>query len=124
MATYRRTLTREQRDLLWHEAVYDCDHGGHFDHGREALLKAAQTIQDTVRLFDDLGWSEQDDRDIYTLTMPDDQLERILGRLTNSACELIDDDLDGPCPKQDPTYLHRNIGFLHVCLEVEGKVAS
>ena len=124
MATYRRTLTREQRDLLWQEAVYDCEPDGDFDQGREVLLEAAQTIRDTVRLYDDLGWNEQDGREVYTLTMPDDQLERILGRLTKDACELIQYGLDGPFPKHDPNYLRRNIGFLHTCLAVEGKVAS
>jgi len=35
-------------------------------------------LDDVMRLLDDLGWEEWDGRDVYELTMPDEQLERVV----------------------------------------------
>lgn len=123
MATFHRTLTREQRDQLWEQARYDFEPSTEFELGREEILEAVQTIEDTIRLYDDLGWEEVDPRTSYTLTMPDEQLERIIGRLTHDACGVIHDQLDHPWCRA-PDYPERDIAFLHTCLAIEGKVAE
>lgn len=92
-----RVITREQRDALRREV---CDfelHEPDFDRhlatpgaGVEARERW-QRMTRAARLLDDLGWDVESDRDVYTLTMDRDDLERLIRhRLKDTEATLVD----------------------------------
>jgi hypothetical protein len=88
--TLQRTLTREQRDLVWHEGqFYFPGDDPERDWGRERLLAHITRIEDLIGLYDDLGWEETDERDSYELTLAADRLERVLRALLEDAEYMI-----------------------------------
>lgn len=99
----RTTLTTEQRDRLWHEGQYElqADLAGFTmtraacAASREELLAAAERVGDFIALYDDIGWERVDEREVYTLSMPDDQLRRIGERFQEVARDLLRDDTAG-----------------------------
>lgn len=117
----RRTLTREQRDCLWREGRYELELETHADSGREQLLAEARQVEDFVALYDDLGWDEADDRQSYTLTMPDEQLRRIGERLRETACSLLRDDVAGPFGGRRE-YVDEDLDLLHASRLILGEV--
>lgn len=123
-AALARTLTPEQRDLLWNEAWLElevqtgiCEQG---EGGRAELCDALQRASDFVRLYDDLGWEEVDERESYTLSMADDQLERIGAYLRTSARELLRDETTGPFAENCPDRIDHNLEVLHVVQAIGG----
>ncbi len=84
------TLARAQRDAL-HRTVRDelgeasvVEHlmrEGEAERAREAGLYFSALL----RLLDDLGWSEQDEREAFELTLRPDDLRRVAQRLIEYA---------------------------------------
>lgn len=74
----------QTRELLYQSAVADLSGIGdvmiELDAGRvlEAQL-LRQRFEDELRLLDDLGWNAADERGTFELTMPVEQLTRLLG---------------------------------------------
>ena len=86
------TVTRELRDALRADLLLDITGIGDIHR----LLRAGRftdaqsyrrRFEDDTRLLDDLGWEEDDERESFELTMPPEQLERVLGRLWRLAGE-------------------------------------
>ena len=81
----RRTISREQRDALYSELLLDLSGIDDIDMllstGRgKAAHEMAGGMREAMRLLDDLGWERIDPRETYELTMPDDDLERLMLR--------------------------------------------
>jgi hypothetical protein len=78
------TITREQRDALYAEVVLmiasPCEAlMGALGGARiEEALATRARLNDELRLLDDLGWWPVDERETYALTMPQEQLERVV----------------------------------------------
>ena len=81
----RRAISREQRDALYSELLLDLSGIDDIDMllstGRgKAAQEMAGGMREAMRLLDDLGWDRIDPRETYELTMPDDDLERLILR--------------------------------------------
>ncbi len=78
-------INREQRDAIYDEVVLDLHgigdiaialDGDEYDIAR----RYRRRFEDDMRLLDDLGWEpDQRDRDEFELTMPADDLARVVG---------------------------------------------
>lgn len=87
------TITGEQRDAIY-ELVRD--HLGGLDDIWKALRRQrdfataerlGREFRRELRLLDDLGWPEEDDRELVELTMPAEELAPLLARLQGDAAE-------------------------------------
>ena len=94
------TLTRDERDALRADVVFEL--GSVDELGRAAragTATAAKAIrhlfEEDMRLLDDLGWAEDDERESFTLTMPLEQLKAVLQRF----CDQAEADLES-CRKE------------------------
>lgn len=97
------SLTRTQRDALHRTALDELADAS----GVPNLIRAGEAerarffglyFSALFRLLDDLGWSEQDEREAFELTLPPDQLERVAERLLDYADQTP---ADGGAHKQD-----------------------
>jgi hypothetical protein len=100
------TIEAGTRELLYDSAVADLSGMGdlmlELDAGRvlEAQL-LRQRFEDELRLLDDLGWAPTDQRGAFELTMPLEQLTRLLGMFyERHLALLIDGAGDGSVPAQ------------------------
>ena len=101
------SLTRAQRDAL-HRTVLDelADASGVGQLIRAGEAERARFFglyfSSLFRLLEDLGWSEQDDREVFDLTLPPNELERVAERLldyadqtpADSRAHKLDEDLE------------------------------
>lgn len=86
------TITGEQRD-----AIYELirDHLGGLDDVWKVLRRRdfaaaerrGREFRRELRLLDDLGWPEEDERQLVELTMPAQELAPLLARLQGDAAE-------------------------------------
>ncbi len=88
-------LNREQRDTLRFAALLDLSDVGSIsrllEKGKAAEAERRRSrFEEDMRLLDDLGWEELDDRRRFPLTMPEEQLEAVLRRLLGPAEEGLD----------------------------------
>jgi len=91
----KRVLSKTERDLLWKEAHFEYGVGAFMCDGpevdREKVMGQIAFFQECVLLYDDLGWQREDSRLTYQLTMSDEDLARIAGRLKQTATSLLGD---------------------------------
>lgn len=113
------TLTPYERDLLWREARYELDFQTRMDDDRETVVAGLARVQDFVRLFDDLGWEERDERTSYELTLPREQLRRVLGWLSETAEELLHDETAGPFAGGRPQHVDGDLELLHTARQIQ-----
>jgi hypothetical protein len=84
------TLNRDQRDAL-HRTVLDelADASGVGQLVRAGEAERARFFglyfSALFRLLDDLGWTEQDERESFELSLPPNELERVAERLLDYA---------------------------------------
>lgn len=89
------TITKEQRDVLYHSAMLDLSAVGDIHvnrlNGNDARARElSQRFRVTMRLVDDLGWVEEDERDAYVLTMEGADLAAAMQRLLTE----VEDELE------------------------------
>ena len=79
-------LTREERDAVRSEILTALTEVGDFttylDGGEIAKARrVSDKFHEYVALLDDLGWDEEDDRESFEVTVPPEELARLLPRL-------------------------------------------
>lgn len=105
--TMQRTINREQRDALYAAMRYEVHDGDvlatDFPEGKiENVLRARQELLDAWALLDDIGWWPNDERETFELTMPDDALARVIGRVAKSTEGALRDYAKGIAAPLDP----------------------
>jgi hypothetical protein len=84
------TITAGQREAIWGEVMADLTGIGDIytlaDGGDvEDALRLRRRYEDAMRLLDDLGWTEHDEREQVVITVPGDALGRAVARLAAAA---------------------------------------
>lgn len=87
-------INSHERKLLYDAALADLDGIGdmviEIDSGRIVEAQVLrQRHEDELRLLDDLGWSPEDERENFELTIPAEQLIRLLGFFYDRSLELL-----------------------------------
>jgi hypothetical protein len=84
------SITREQRDALRLEILDGLYAIGDLSialnqQDYEQAQRYRQRFEDEMRLLDDLGWTEEDERARFELTLPAEQLKPTLKRMSEQA---------------------------------------
>lgn len=87
-------INKNQRKLLYDAALADLSGIGdvaiEIDSGRIVEAQVLrQRYEDELRLLDDLGWSPEDKRESFELTIPIERLTRLLGFFYERFLELL-----------------------------------
>lgn len=87
-------INNHQRKLLYDAALADLSGIGdvaiEIDSGRIVEAQVLrQRYEDELRLLDDLGWSPEDKRESFELTIPIERLTRLLGFFYERFLELL-----------------------------------
>ena len=89
------TLSRDERDALRADVLFELTTVGDIAKavrsGNAAEARRLRVcFEEGVRLLDDLGWEELEERESFTLTMPLERLEAMLRRFRDRAEEDLD----------------------------------
>lgn len=87
-------LARYQRDELHKELVDDAGAVGELtNHIRDGELALARRLrcrfEEDMRLLDQIGWEEKSRMELYTVTLPPEEIRSIFQRLLDQALHII-----------------------------------
>jgi chromosome condensin MukBEF ATPase and DNA-binding subunit MukB len=88
------TINREQRDAIYQEILTDLNGVGDIwialhSEDYETARRFRRRFEDDMRLLDDLGWEETQERDQFELTMPGADLGRVIGHFNQLLGEAV-----------------------------------
>jgi hypothetical protein len=120
------TITRAQRDAIYQVViphltaigdVWLCVRRREFADAK----KMGREFAEELRLLEDLGWSETIDRDTVTLTVPPDELTRMLTRLHRRAARSLGVYVSRP--KDDEELAERDLAASETLGSILGQLA-
>lgn len=124
------TIAAEHRDAIY---VLVCDHLSGLEDVCKALdqrdyptaKRLGLEFRRELRLMDDLGWPEEDDRDEVDLTMPAEELAPLLARLQGDAAEgLALPSAESEARKAEERHRHHCLVAQAACVELLAKLGA
>ncbi len=121
------TITRAQRDALYEEVlgeltgvgdIYLCLNKGDAEQARRLWAR----FESQLRLLDEIGWSEVEPRDRFSIELPHDLLVRALGRLQERAEQAVGSHISEP--KDGVEVAQRGLQVIGACRDVLRQLAS
>lgn len=121
------TISRAQRDAIYELVVNHLTGIGDVrmsvDRRQFATAKRmGREFAEDLRLLDDLGWADTTDRETVALTLPSDELTRVLARLDKDTAASLSDYVSRP--KLDEDVAQRDVAASEALGDVLGRLAE
>ncbi|HEX7300447.1 MAG TPA: hypothetical protein VF257_15720 [Solirubrobacteraceae bacterium] len=121
------TITRTQRDAIYEmvinhlsaiDDVWKCVNARKYGEAK----RLGREFAEDLRLLEDLGWADTTDRETVALTLPSDELTRVLARLHKDTAASLRDYVSRP--KLDEDLAQRDVAASQALGDVLSRLAQ